>query len=66
MWSVPRNYNQDNWSNEFSREFCTGGYEESTWGRKAEESSLLEAVIKGTAGEDTAGWKRISRCCGDL
>jgi hypothetical protein len=28
--------------------------------------SHVRSRCKGTAGEDTAGWKRISRCCGDL
>jgi hypothetical protein len=54
MWSVPRSYNQDSWSNEISwvmygnrwRQFCTGGYEDRTWTRETEESSLLEAVAE--------------------
>jgi hypothetical protein len=33
---------------------------------EAEVSPLLEAVVRGMAGEDTAGWKRLSRHCGDL
>jgi hypothetical protein len=33
---------------------------------EAEESSLLEAVTRGTAGEDTAGWKRPGMCCVEL
>jgi hypothetical protein len=33
---------------------------------EAEESPLLQPLTRGTAGEDTAGWKRLSVCCGDL
>jgi hypothetical protein len=31
---------------QLSVEFCTGGCEERTWAREAEESPLLEAVTR--------------------
>jgi hypothetical protein len=33
---------------------------------EAEESAVLEAVTQGKAGEDTAGWNRLSVCYGDV
>jgi hypothetical protein len=57
MWSLPWCYKQETtlvdnlvlygrlWSRE-SVEFCKGGREDRTWARKAEESPLLEAVVR--------------------
>jgi hypothetical protein len=43
-WSA---VNRQSWSNsDFVRQFCTGGCEERTWAREAEESPLLEAVTR--------------------
>jgi hypothetical protein len=47
------------------QEFCTGGCDKRTWAREAEESPLLEAVARERLVK-TAGWKRLSGCCGDL
>jgi hypothetical protein len=47
------------------KEFCTGGCDKRTWAHEAEESPLLEAVARERLVK-TAGWKRLSRCCGDL
>jgi hypothetical protein len=38
---------------------------ERTWMREAAESPLLEAVTRERLVK-TAGWKRLSECCGDL
>jgi hypothetical protein len=59
MWSVPRNYTQDSWELSSAREtektwryssveseFCTGGCEDRTWEREAEEFPQLEAVAR--------------------
>jgi hypothetical protein len=46
-------------------EFCTGGCEERTRAREAEGSPLLGAVARERLVK-TAGWKRLSGCCGDL
>jgi hypothetical protein len=48
-----------------SVEFCTGGCDKRTCACEAEESLLLEAVAKEQLVK-TAGWKRLSGCCGDL
>jgi hypothetical protein len=46
-------------------EFCTGGCEDRTWARVAEESPLLEAIArKRLMTQQAAG--RLSGCCGDL
>jgi hypothetical protein len=42
------------------RQFCTGGCEDRTWAREAEESTLLEAVtrerlVKKAGGKSLAG-----------
>jgi hypothetical protein len=48
VWSVPRNYLEDNWSHPVSCQlrvkFCTRGCENRTWAQEAEESPLLETV----------------------
>jgi hypothetical protein len=52
-------------------EFCTGGYEERTWAREAEESPLLEAVVRERlvktqqAGKGLMGAARCSVNCED-
>jgi hypothetical protein len=48
-----------------SGEFSTGCCEERTWAREAEESPLLEVVARERPVK-TAGFKRLSVCCGDL
>jgi hypothetical protein len=50
---------------EEKRQFEGGRRSEMTCAHEAEESVLLEAVCKETAGDDMAGWERLSRCCGD-
>jgi hypothetical protein len=62
--SVRIGYNEDNLGNPVScqlrAELCTGGCEDRTWAREAEESPLLEAVVSERflktlqAGEDLA------------
>jgi hypothetical protein len=42
-----------------------GGCEERTCTREAEESPLLEAAARERLVK-TAGWKRLSVCCGAL
>jgi hypothetical protein len=44
MWSMPRCYRQG--TRLVVTEFCMGGCEERTGAREAEESSLLEAVVR--------------------
>jgi hypothetical protein len=44
-------------------EFCTGNCKDRTGALEAEESPLLEVICQGTAGEDTASWKRLSGYC---
>jgi hypothetical protein len=34
--------------------------------QEAEESPLIEAVARERLMAGTAGWKRLSGCCGDL
>jgi hypothetical protein len=43
-------------------EFRTGGCEDKTWAREAEESPMLEAVARKRLKTQQAG-KRISGCC---
>jgi hypothetical protein len=44
---VPKIYFEDNWANQLvERKFCTGGYDHRIWAREAEESSLLEVVVR--------------------
>jgi hypothetical protein len=47
------------------RQFYTRGCEYRTWAREAEGSPLLETVARKRL-VDTAHWKRLSGCCGDL
>jgi hypothetical protein len=50
---------------EFRVEFYTGGCEDRTLAREAEESPLLEAVARERLMTQQAG-KRFSGCCGDF
>jgi hypothetical protein len=65
MWFVPRCYNQDSWSNEFSR-LLYG----RLWRQDVSECSwrifTVRSCCQGRAGEDTACWEMLSGCCGDL
>jgi hypothetical protein len=51
-WSVPRSYLEDNWGGlgqlrvVSSVGFCTGGCEERTLALEAEETPLLETVVR--------------------
>jgi hypothetical protein len=61
-WSVPRGSKRDEvWSLLQDSEFCTGGGEETTRAREG-----VKNRCQRTACEDTAGWKMLSGCCGDL
>jgi hypothetical protein len=62
-WSVSRCYKQGTKS--VVREFCTGGCEERTWPREAEDSPV-RSHWQGMADEDTSGWKKLSGCCSYL
>jgi hypothetical protein len=45
LWSLPRSYSQESWSNE-SIEFSTGDSEDRTLARAAEEIPLLEVIAR--------------------
>jgi hypothetical protein len=66
MWSMPRCYNWEVWSVVSLVEFFTGGCEERTWVREAEESPLLEAIAREWLVKTQQAGKWLSRCCGDL
>jgi hypothetical protein len=61
--SVPISYEEDSWSNQVTsvREAVKRGVESGSL-----RISTVRSRYQGTADEDTAGWKILSRCCGDL
>jgi hypothetical protein len=63
VWFVQRCYKQGT-RLELSQ-FCMGVCEEglSAWSVRI---STARSRCQGTAGEDTAGWKKLSGCCGNL
>jgi hypothetical protein len=48
------------------RQFCTGGCEDRTSSREAEESPLLEVVAREQLMKTQQVGKRFSGCCGYL
>jgi hypothetical protein len=64
MWPVTRCYKQG--TKLVDSEFRTGGCEERTWGREAEESPVLEAVARERLVKTQQAGKRLSGCYGDL
>jgi hypothetical protein len=65
IWSLPRCYKHGTKSVDSSIEFRTGVWEDRFSAREAEESPLLEAVVREQPVK-TAGSKRLSGFCGDL
>jgi hypothetical protein len=75
---VPRSYKEDNWDKQVSSVW-ESVKKRDTWKRvgkeplrrknlstEAKKISTVRSRYQGTAGEDTAGWKRFRECCGDL
>jgi hypothetical protein len=73
-WSVLRSYKEDNWSNRISFVWESvkkrSSWEVATVQRGLERGSWRISTVrsrcKDRADEDTADWKRLSGCCGDL
>jgi hypothetical protein len=71
---MPRSYLEDIWGDQVScqliassvKEFCTGGCEDRTPAREAEESLFLEAVARERLAKTYQAAKRFSVCCSDL
>jgi hypothetical protein len=61
--SVQRGYKKENYGNQVSslREAVKRGLERGSW-----RISTVGIRYQGTTGEDTAGWKILNVCCGDL
>jgi hypothetical protein len=47
-------------------EFCTGGCQETTCAREAEESPMLEAIAREQPLKTQQPGKKLSWCCGDF
>jgi hypothetical protein len=63
MWSVPRYYNNDSFEHQFSCETVASWQ----WLERVKLKNVhVRSRCQGAAGEDTAGWKRLSVCCGGL
>jgi hypothetical protein len=71
---VPRSYKKDSLGNQISSVWEAVKKRDS-WKRAAVQRGLepgsrgiasVRSRYQGKAGEETAGWKRLSVCCGDL
>jgi hypothetical protein len=62
-WSVPRSYKLEVCS---SVQLWDGGQTGMAWVRDAEESPLLEAVVRERVVNTQQAGKKLCGCCGDL